>query len=142
MNNEFYYVNGMISEHLSIVEILCNCGCGFGSKKGDFSLKTAIMFERIRNALCTFRGREVQLYVSSACRCEEYNTRVGGAKKSQHKKGFALDILKPDGVSYKDFYRIVCDVVRRQGVVGQYASGSFIHIDTRDTGGKVIRFSK
>ena len=64
--------------------------------------------------------------ITSACRCEAHNERVGGSMASQHKLGRAADIIvkgvDPEDVA--EWLNIVND-----GGVGEYST--FTHVDSR-----------
>lgn len=120
---------------MTVKEITCPCGCGFN----DMQEKVFIMFDRIKNALEKYNGATVDLKIYSGCRCDSYNKKIGGSSDSMHLQGLAVDIHRPKGFTYNEFYKIICNVVKTQGVVGRYADEVYIHIDLQDTGGKIIR---
>lgn len=72
--------------------------------------------------------------VGSAYRTSAYNTKIGGAKDSQHVKGTAADI-RIDGVDLRDLARWI-ETELNPGGLGLYDyvvgdKNGFIHIDTR-----------
>ena len=106
---------GDLSKHFSRWEFECKCGCGFDT----VDVETLGAAETIR---AYFDARTT---ITSGCRCEAYNYKIGGAKNSQHKKGRGLDIVV-DGVSPKE----VAEFAEELGLsVGRY--NTFTHIDTR-----------
>jgi len=121
----------MLSRHLARHEIACKCGCGYGLKDFDFSPITVLAFEKIRVEVSKFIGTDTPIEVSSGCRCIEHNRNIGGAPHSRHMKGDALDLVKPVGIDYDDFYEVCDSVIGDKGGVGYYLGNSFIHIDTR-----------
>lgn len=68
--------------------------------------------------------------VVSGYRCHTHNTKVGGAKNSQHMHGRAADIMV-DGMSPKDVAVTASTYVPqlRNGGIGVYPT--FTHIDVR-----------
>ena len=89
-------------------------------------------FETIR----TFCGGHPIRNVS-AYRTATYNRAVGGADRSQHVEGRALDLKPPEGMSVYDFWQAIVELASGGKIpvhgIG-YASpseGSYVHIDTR-----------
>ena len=107
----------MISKHFTRWEFECKCGCGFDTV--DVQLLATL--EAVREHF----GRPV--IITSGCRCEAYNERVGGYKKSRHKLGRAADIVVKD-VDPQDVYDWL-DVHNTKGGVGDYST--FTHLDSR-----------
>lgn len=63
-------------------EFACKCGCGFAAV--DAALLSVL--EEVRRAF------NAPVTITSGCRCEAHNKKVGGAAKSYHVKGMAADI--------------------------------------------------
>ena len=108
------------TQHFKVSEFTCKCGCG----KDDIDQRIIDMAETIRLAL----GVPVQ--VSSGCRCEKHNAKVGGVKGSKHTKGLAADLSCSRGSS-KMF-----EAVKRLHAEGKLPEldycikyKTFIHID-------------
>lgn len=122
-----------ISEHLSYGEVVCKCGCGFGLAPDEFSLKCALLFERLRHAVSEILHKDTPLRIISGCRCKKHNATIpGAAPESYHTKGMALDISTPDGLSVDEFYNIACQEIGDSGGVQSYPEpDSHIHIDCR-----------
>ena len=70
------------TEHFKVSEFTCKCGCG----KNNIDQRVIDMAETIRLAL------GVPVSVTSGCRCEKNNARVGGVKNSYHIQGKAADL--------------------------------------------------
>jgi uncharacterized protein YcbK (DUF882 family) len=85
----------------------------------------AVLFERIRSAC-----GDVPITVLSAYRTEAWNRHIGGAPKSQHVEGRALDLDVPAGWTFQDFYRVIRGL-HRSGGIGQYEHAGFVHVDIR-----------
>lgn len=61
-------------------EFACRCGCGF----------SAVDIELL-SILIDLRHKFGPVVISGPNRCEKHNRNVGGAKKSYHTKGMAVD---------------------------------------------------
>lgn len=109
---------GDISIHFNRREFACHCGCGFAA----VDKKLNEVLEDIRNHF------DMPLIINSACRCADYNIKVGGAKKSQHVLGMAADIIimnvHPNRVA--DYV----EEVHKECSTGRY--DGFTHIDVRN----------
>lgn len=116
------------SPHLSWSEMGCHDGTPYPAEwRADRAIELAKAFERIRE-LCGF-----PLIVNSAYRTAVYNDRIGGAVKSQHVQGRALD-LHPATGGLKALLKLrgVAEVVRREGLIrGIGIYDGFVHVDTR-----------
>lgn len=87
------------------------------------------LFETIR----TLSGNK-PIIILSAYRTVEHNRKVGGAAKSQHVQGRALDLRPPEGVKINDFHKIINELSKLNTLlkgVGKYSK--FVHIDIRPT---------
>jgi len=118
------------SKHLSWKELECHDGTPYPRRFIDDGrvFQLADLFERIRK-LCG--NKPIQIL--SAYRTETWNTKVGGAKFSQHMKGRALDLKPPQGLPITDFYNLIrasCDDFGIHGI-GRYPT--FVHVDIRPT---------
>lgn len=71
-----------ITPYFKRQEFACKCGCGFSAV--DVTLLSVL--HEVRIAF----GAPVK--ITSGCRCEKHNKAVGGAAKSYHVKGMAVDI--------------------------------------------------
>lgn len=107
------------SPYFSRSEFACQCGCGFDT------VDTSTL--EILNAVRENFGPVV---VTSGCRCEEHNARIGGASNSQHKLARAADIK----VSNTDPQEVYDWVAREHPSASIGAYNSFTHIDTRTDG--------
>ena len=109
---------GDISKHFNRSEMSCNCGCGFDT----VDVETLMVLEQVREHF------NQPVTVTSGCRCEDYNYKVGGSKNSQHAKGRAADI-QVKNTDPADVYDFVDLLYPDQYGFGKY--DSFTHIDTR-----------
>jgi len=110
--------NDFISKNFRRSEFACRCGCGFA----DIDIKLVKVLEEIRSI------SKSPIIITSGCRCEAHNTRVGGAKESQHVKGKAVDIKI---IGYDS--QVVADHIEKLYPycygIGRYSS--WVHIDIR-----------
>ena len=77
--------------------------------------------------------------IGCAYRTPEHNRRAGGAKKSQHIEGRALDLYTPKGWKTSAFHALAKSLAHENhtiGAIGYYQWG--VHVDTRPRGRKLI----
>lgn len=102
-------------------ELHCPCGKCDGGKMDDKFMAKLIA---LRDELA------FPFPVTSAYRCEEYNRKVGGVKRSYHLLGRAVDIA----VVHEQAYRII-EYAKQYGFRGiginQKGDHRFIHLDDR-----------
>lgn len=82
------------------------------------------------DALQAMRNDVGPLHLTSFYRCKVHNKAVGGAKKSQHLKGRAVDIQVRD---YDPLKLIAAGKRAGFGTYATYPKQGFIHFDTRKT---------
>lgn len=108
-----------ISEHFKRSEFECQCGCGFNT----------VDIELIE-ILETVRHRFMQpIKITSGCRCESHNYKVGGAKDSKHCLGIAAD-FKIQSIPVREAYDFLCVAFKGKYGFGLY--DSWIHVDSRE----------
>jgi len=106
-----------VSEHFTMAELACRCGCGKFNMDGLF---------------LSFLGA-VRLYynapmkITSGCRCTEHNARVGGAKDSAHVMGLAVDVHCDNG---DDKYKLI-EAAIYCGATGIGIYSSWLHLDIK-----------
>ena len=110
---------GNISTHFNRKEFECKCGCKFGA----VDVELLRLLEEVRE----YFGKPVN--ITSACRCDSHNKKVGGSPKSQHKQARAADIVIKD-IHPDKVYAYFDSRYPTQYGMGSY--DSFTHIDTRD----------
>ena len=109
---------GDISKYFNRSEFACKCGCGF-----------ATVDVELIEVLQTLRYKFNQpVTITSACRCDEHNKKVGGSYGSKHKQGIAADIVV-EQVSASDVYRYLDSMYGDRFGLGKY--DEFTHIDVR-----------
>jgi len=109
-------------------EFECGCGCGMC----DIDLEVWLCCQLIRQRFNT------PVIIRSGCRCESHNRDVGGAEDSDHRFGWAADLVVTGVPSPKvaEFAQMLPDAKR----IGVYEPGGrngregFVHIGVRDRG--------
>ena len=109
----------MFSPYFRRDEFACNCGCGFDTVDKE----TLMVLKSIRE----YFG---PVYITSGCRCTEYNAEVGGSPDSQHTYARAADI-QVSGASPDEVYEFAAREFPSLSI-GRY--DTFTHIDTRTKG--------
>lgn len=119
----------MLSKHFSADELRCPAT---GICQMEASLLIAL--EEFRELV----GKPLK--VLSGYRDPSHNAEVGGAERSQHTFGRAVDIALPKDLSITAAYRLAEQVDGfRNGGIGLYPDEKFIHLDTR---GKKARWAR
>lgn len=112
-------VDPFVSEHFRRSEFACRCGCGFDAADAEL----LDVLEYVRRCF-----GNVPITITSGCRCQDHNAKVGGAPDSQHTKGKAADIkvryTPPDAVA-----RLLEDKYKGRYGIGRY--DGWTHIDVR-----------
>lgn len=122
------------SKNITIEEISCPCGCGYGTRIHDLDPEIAVIFEAIRYCV----GGPIKIL--SGCRCWHHQGKIRkdfalAAKFSPHCSGQALDLAVPEGKTLKEFYLLCSQVLAamtgKRGGCGIYypGAGNFVHID-------------
>lgn len=108
-----------LSKYFKREEFACKCGCG----QDDIDERLVWILSTIREHF----GKPV--VITSGLRCANHNAKVGGAQKSQHVLGKAVD-FQVKGVDPKVVQKYVDELF-----AGRYGIGwgkTFTHIDVRD----------
>lgn len=108
-----------VSKNFKLVEFQCNCG----AQHVKLSSVLLNKLQQLRDVI----GKPI--IINSAYRCPSYNTKIGGAKNSQHLYGTAIDI-KVNGMSPVE----VAKVAERLGFTGIGTYSTFTHVDVRSGG--------
>jgi zinc D-Ala-D-Ala carboxypeptidase len=108
----------MTMQHFSPSEFKCGCGqCGFGFESMQPSMLTLL------DACREFAN--VPFVITSSIRCVRHNNAVGGADRSAHVTGHAVDIRAVDNHTR---HRILTAAFRlRVPRIG--IASSFVHLD-------------
>lgn len=107
----------MVSEHFSVDELACRCGCGLM----NVSPRLVELLERMRHEA------NRPLSPTSGSRCEKRNREEKGAKHSKHLTGEAVDIFTRNGAERHELLKIAFNL----GFKGIGVANSFIHVDIR-----------
>lgn len=117
------------SDHVSWAELACRDGSEYPQVwRADRLPILMACFEAIR-ARCG--GKPIQIL--SAYRSPAHNAQVGGATRSQHLEGRALDLRPPEGVPLRAFWILIKDLAATLPLkgLGLYEEANFVHVDTR-----------
>ena len=107
-----------ISDNFSRSEFACKCGCGFDTV--DAELVQVLEVVRFKY--------NSPVHITSGCRCDSHNKKVGGSDGSKHKLGIAADIVV-EGVPAVEVYRFLTSIFKSGYGIGKY--DEFTHIDIR-----------
>ncbi|MEW6233834.1 MAG: D-Ala-D-Ala carboxypeptidase family metallohydrolase [Candidatus Omnitrophota bacterium] len=114
--------NKKLSEHFTLEEFACRCGCG----EADADPRLIASLEALREAV------HAPIHINSGRRCEKQNKKVGGSPNSQHLTGKAADIWM-ENVTPQEIARQAAEIEAfRKGGIGVYPS--FVHLDVRPNG--------
>jgi uncharacterized protein YcbK (DUF882 family) len=117
------------SPHLTWTEVACRDGTPYPKEwTASRLLPLAREFEAIRR-LCGHQP----IRVLSAYRTPQHNARVGGARRSMHMEGRALDLAPPAGLTVEQFAQVVTARAQhpRSLIRGIGVYPTFVHVDTR-----------
>lgn len=124
-------VNMKLSKNFTLKEFECKCGCEMPEDVLNNVQKLAYHLQRLRDKF------NKPIKINSAYRCESHNKSIGGSKKSQHKLGFAADIVvkdkRPDEVADL-IEELIASGDILQGGLGRYST--FSHYDIGYNGKK------
>lgn len=117
------------SKNLSWAELECKDGTEYPhSFRNDVT--------RLPNLVESFEALRIELgnkplTVLSAYRTPEYNKKIGGARKSQHTEGRALDIRTPKGMKPRELFNVLVNLANKTPIrgIGLYRWGC--HMDVR-----------
>ena len=124
-----------MTTHFHSSEFDCRDGTAYPIEWRDNRLAPlCLALEKLRKKL------DAPITISSGYRTLSYNSKIGGARRSQHKEGRAVDI-QVGGVSAKKVHTVLLSLIRQgeilDGGVGLYGRGNFVHYDQR---GKTARW--
>jgi len=137
-----------LSPNLSQGEVIRGSGFNEWSEvpidiRNAVKLTATDMFQPIRKAL----GKGISIVSGGGIRSVEMNERCGGSLRSQHLKGFALDLRCKKPELIVAIYEI-CDELQRNGSIPQGGlalyvrkdgTPRFVHCDRR---GRIARWNK
>ncbi|QDP54281.1 MAG: putative peptidase M15 [Prokaryotic dsDNA virus sp.] len=115
-----------MTKNFSLSEFQCRCGCVMPDDVLENIKELANNLQIIRDMLCE------PIKVTSGFRCEKYNRKIKGVKKSQHLLGKASDLqvknTTPDEVA-NAIDKLQQGGFIKKGGLGRY--NSFTHYDIR-----------
>lgn len=91
-------------------------------------------FEPVRN----WYGKPIK--INSFYRSPKLNSAVGGASKSQHVKGEAIDFTAGSVDENKKLYEWICDNLEFDQAIWEYG-GKWIHISYKMSGNRNMKFN-
>ena len=115
------------SRHLSWTELRCKDGTPYpmAYRTDPTRLpRLAYVFELIRYVV-----GHLPISNNSAYRSPSHNRRIGGARKSQHVEGRAMDLVPPKGWTTREFHAVIRDSIPEVRGLGRYRG--FVHVDVR-----------
>ena len=107
-----------VSEHFKREEFACHCNCG----QDTVDVELILILEDLREHF------GVPVVINSGNRCVLHNAEIGGAKKSQHVRSKAADIVVK-GVESREVYSYLNEIYPDRYGMGLYVD--FVHIDCR-----------
>jgi len=111
---------GDLSRNFSRLEFRCPC-CG----NDGVSVDLVMALQELRDKA------GVPIAVTSGVRCDAWNEKVGGSKRSQHILGKAADIVIRGAEPAEAMELAVLVDAFRDGGIGVYPDNGFIHVDVR-----------
>lgn len=111
-------LSDQLSPHFKRKEFACKCGCGFA----DVDIRLVEALEKLRTIL----GNK-PILITSGCRCQAHNRKIGGASNSYHVQGKAVDI-KASSVTVDSLHAAAEKISEfANGGIGRYKA--HIHVD-------------
>jgi uncharacterized protein YcbK (DUF882 family) len=108
----------MLTKNFSVKEFQCPC-CGACNMQPEFMDILQKIRDRIAKPMRITRGY----------RCENYNSKIGGADKSYHTHGLAADIRARSSSQRGELIKAALDL----GIMGVGCYSLHIHCDLRPT---------
>lgn len=114
------------SKHFTWAEMACRDGTPYPGEWRETRLPLLLSAAEAIRGACG----DKPLLVFSAYRTPKHNRRIGGARRSQHMQGRALDLRPPKRWSVDRFHKAIKSLKLPQiRGLGKYRT--FVHIDTR-----------
>ena len=117
-------VKYQLSMYFTTEEMVCPCGCSFGSVVEDMNEELLLVINTIRSI------RKLPMIITSAARCEDYNHLIGGAPRSAHlpdgnSQFRAVDIFIQTSSQRAEYV----DLAWRLGIRRMFMGENYLHID-------------
>tara|TARA_R110001632_G_scaffold4516_5_gene18910 strand:- start:2314 stop:3414 length:1101 start_codon:yes stop_codon:yes gene_type:complete len=129
--------NYFVTENFNISEFFSKCA---GLNKHRIDNKLIIFAQKLRDIYGS------SILINSSYRYTKCNNAAGGAKRSQHLAGRALDISFLSRLAHETFINdvisksYIIEIIKKSGIKGIGLYNSHIHIDTRR--GNLVIFDK
>jgi len=113
-----------LSRHFKLSEFKCKCGkCETNIE--DVSTYLVYQLQKLRDQF------KLPIKIASGYRCREHNLSSGGAPRSQHVRGKAVDISTKH-LSGQDKHRLLQLIMRMGTFTGVGVGAGKLHVDVRD----------
>lgn len=117
----------MVVKFFSAKELACKCA----RPECDAVAADPVLLDKIELLRAAY-GKPMK--VNSALRCVFWNTKIKGAKSSQHMLGKAIDISVPNATEMMRVFQLAFQL----GFKGFGIAKTFIHLDVRDGETKLL----
>ena len=125
-------MNIRLSRNFVLSEFNCPCG-NCQTTVEDISMNLIYKLQQLRDKF------KLPIKIASGYRCREHNLAIGGAPKSQHMQGKAVDI-DTKHLSAHDKHRLIQFIFSLGAFGGVGIGAGKIHIDVRTTDKPVFWF--
>jgi hypothetical protein len=106
--------------HFKKEECACPCGCGMGFEHVEPEAKLGLWFIRV--------SLNTPMYLTSVCRCAEYNKKIGGSELSEHQYGRAFDVSCKDSWYRAKLLSVLLGYPHLFKRIGVYKDEKIIHM--------------
>lgn len=114
-----------LSRNFKLEEFECGCGKCV-TTASDISANLVYQLQKLRDSF------GLPIKIASGYRCKEHNLAIGGAPRSQHMRGKAVDIIT-NHYTPVDRYRLIQLIFRMNTFNGVGIGSGKLHVDTRNT---------
>ena len=104
----------------------------------DTIVRMKLVAEKCFQPLREWYGKPIK--INSFYRSEKLNVAIGGAKKSQHIKGEAIDLTAGSVEENRKLYDWICDNLEFDQAIWEYG-GRWIHISYKMNGNRNMKFN-
>ena len=101
-------------------------------------VRMKLVAEKCFQPLREWYGKPIK--INSFYRSEKLNVAIGGAKKSQHVKGEAIDLTAGSVEENRKLYNWICDNLEFDQAIWEYG-GRWIHISYKMNGNRNMKFN-
>ena len=123
-----------LTTNFNISEFRCKDGTDVPDELENNVQELANNLQIIRDTLCKEVGRNVPIIINSGYRTKAHNTKIKGARNSQHLLAKASDIRVEKGLM-QHLYILIKELMDfgliAKGGITYYKEKNFIHYDTR-----------